>query len=181
MIPKSELRVIGSVLRTHGIHGEMNVIMDMPEVDPSDLPCVFFDIEGLRVPFFVKSVRSRGAESILLTLDDIDSDTKADEFCGKDVFAKTSDIKEIYGEEESDEDGFYLADMIGYSVVADGNELGIIEDFDDSTANVLMLIKEASSGRIVHIPVADEFFQSIDPDEQKVILELPEGLLNLNN
>ena len=82
------------------------------------------------------------------------------------------------GEDDGYNQGFYLSDLCGYSVTADGIQIGVVDDFDDTTANVLMNVRD-SSGVIRSIPVADEFFDQIDPDTRTIQLSLPGGLLEL--
>lgn len=176
MIGRRELVAVGSVLKPHGVKGEMNALVDIPDLDLSELPCVFFELDGLMVPFFVGAQRRRGAESVLVTIDGVDSEPRAADFAGLTIYVRKQDLPEDDDDDEGD--GFYLADLIGYRVTADGMDVGTVEDFDDSTANVLMTVR-ADSGRTVNIPVADEFFTSIDPESGMIEMTLPEGLLDL--
>lgn len=175
MIAARELCAVGSVVKTHGIHGELNVILEDPDVDLEGAPCVFFDMDGLKVPFFVNSCRSRGPESVLLTLDGVDGDSSAARFAGKTLYVRRQDLPE---EDRDDSEGFYLEDLTGFAVVGDGRRIGVVEDFDDSTANVLMLVRDPF-GKLLHIPAADEFFLGVDPDAKTITMNLPEGLLDI--
>lgn len=176
MIAARELCAVGSVVKTHGIHGELNVVLEDPDVDLNAVPCVFFDMDGLKVPFFVDSCRSRGPESVLLTLDGVDGDSSAARFAGKTLYVRRQDLPaDVAGD---DAEGFYLEDLTGFAVVGDGRRIGIVEDFDDSTANVLMLVRDPF-GKLLHIPAADEFFLGVDPDAKTITMNLPEGLLDI--
>lgn len=176
MIAARELCAVGSVVKTHGIHGELNVVLEDPDVDLKAARCVLFDMDGLKVPFFVDSCRSRGPESVLLTLDGVDGDSAAARFAGKTLYVRREDLP---GEGTGDDaEGFYLEDLTGFAIDCNGRRVGVVEDFDDSTANVLMLVRD-SAGKILHIPAADEFFLGVDPDAKTITMNLPEGLLDI--
>ncbi len=172
MIDRTLLEPVASVVKPHGIHGEYNCSLFVDYEVFEALPCLFLELDGLYVPFFVKSLRPRGPQSMLLTL----HDAPATSIAGKDILAKKADLPD---EDLDGQDGFYITDLIGFNVEADGAAVGVLEDFDDSTANLLMLVR-TPAGEIVRIPAADEFFVAVDPDARSISLELPEGLLELN-
>lgn len=189
MIARHQLTAIGAFLKPHGVKGELNAVLDCDSEALDSLRCLFIEIEGLIVPFFIASHRSRGSHAELITLADIDSEPKAKPFAGKEIFALSSELSEnsvfSEGSEDSegsegseDSEGFYLSDLEGYAVVADGTPIGEVTGFDDSTANVLMFVEDAD-GRRRAIPVADEFFETVDPDTKTIHLTLPQGILEL--
>ena len=177
MILSSELIAIGILIKPHGIKGEINMQFDR-DVDVSTLRCIVLNIDGIYVPFFVDSLRPRSSESILITISGVDSDVKAQELCGKDVFALRSDIQSNYSKENSEE-GFYLSDLIGYTLIdEEDNKVGIVDAYDDSTENWLLIVKKANS--LIYVPVADEFILDVDNEKQIIYMNLPDGLMDLN-
>lgn len=177
MIHNSEIIAIGFLLKPHGIKGEITMGVDR-DIDITPLRCIVLNIDGIYVPFFIESYRPRSSESILITISGIDSEMKAVELCGKDVFALKDDLK-AEATENKDSDGFYLSEFIGYKIQdKNGLHLGIIEDFDDSTENLLLIVKSQESS--FYVPIADEFIVDINQDKQILIMDLPDGLINLN-
>lgn len=170
------LSPIGKIVKTHGVEGEVSVVFDVESIDEllSASPCVMIYDEGLPVPFFLKSVRSRGAESRLLLFDDISSETQAAQFVGREVYLPSSLVDEL---EDEPDDGFYAADLIGFTVLNDDNDavIGTITDINDDTENALFVV-DTPSGEVL-IPIADEFITDIDSDAQTITLSLPIGLL----
>jgi 16S rRNA processing protein RimM len=81
-------------------------------------------------------------------------------------------------EEDTDGDGFYASDLIGFTIIEDesGNAIGEIDDIDDSTDNVLFIVVTPNDVTI-YLPVADEFITAIDTDNHTVAMSLPEGIL----
>lgn len=176
MILRSELCEIGYVGKPHGISGEMNVTVKA-DVDPADLSCIVFDIDGIFVPFFPESIRRRGEEGYLVKLGGVDTEREAAQFSGKSVYALEREMPEP---EEGDDDGLYAEDMIGYRVTTDDSKLaGEIVDVDDSTDNILFVVKDDKSGRLYYIPVAEEFIEEIDTQQHTLRLSLPDGMLDL--
>ena len=71
MIKRSELRPVGTLLKTHGIDGEI-VVQLTADVDLEALQCIVLEIDGIFVPFFPTSVRPKSAETDLVSIDGVD-------------------------------------------------------------------------------------------------------------
>lgn len=177
MIPRADLTPIGRFIKPHGIKGELSAAIEYDGVEPADLRCVFVYVDGLAVPFFIESARWRGTQGVLLTLEGVADENQARFFAGREIFAQNSELPEDDGDD--DEDGMYLSDLEGYTVISDGTALGTVAGFDDSTANVLLMVDTPGGNRLL-IPAADEFFISIDPESKTIEMSLPAGLTDLN-
>ncbi len=172
MILDNQLTSIGKVNKTHGIRGELSVFL-YADIDMLELKCVVFNIDGIFVPFFINASRPRSLESVLITLEGVENDADASQFVGKEVYALSDDI------DEEDSDGYYLDDFIGYSIQeTNGSIVGVITDYDDSTANVLFLVS-TSNNKQLYVPVAPEFFIDIDHDNKIITMDLPAGLVDM--
>lgn len=172
MILSDELTAIGRVVRTHGIKGELNVeLYDADRVTPADVNCVVFDVDGINVPFFVAMSRPRGPQSCLMTLDDVESDAAAAAFVGKEVFVLSKEVP------SSPDDGFLtLDDLVGFRIAdTDGSVAGIIDDIDDSTANVLFEVRRPD-GSVASVPAAEELITCVDTETKTITMDLPVGL-----
>lgn len=172
MIARDSLVEIGRFNKPHGIKGELAATLD---VDPEDLRCIFVEIEGLYVPFFIEHSRTKGAETYLLTIRGIANENDCAMLSNKPIWAEAADIES----EDDDADGFYMSDLIGFTIVADNRIVGVIEDFDDSTENVLFIVEAHGSGDTIYIPAAEEMIADINTETKTITMDLPEGLLNL--
>lgn len=175
MIQRNSLSEVGRFARPHGINGEITASLDY-DLSPDDLRCVIVEIDGIFVPFFVNSYRSKGHESFLLTIDGIESDTEAKLLSNKTIYALTDELPDNF--ENDDSDGVYASDLIGWSITEDDAPLGIIEDVDDSTANVLLIVK-TTDGSTIYVPLADELINALDTDSKTVDVTLPDGIKDL--
>ena len=72
------------------------------------------------------------------------------------------------------------AQIIGFSVYShDAQEpLGLLEAVDDSTENILFVVKKAD-GETLLLPCNEDFIDMIDPQQRRIVMSLPEGLLDL--
>lgn len=181
MIKDGDILAIGSFLKPHGIKGEINLELN-DEIDLDTLRCIIIKIDGINVPFFINSVRQKGAFTRLVIIDGIDSEQEAKELCGQTVYALNIDLPEDYDDQDGD-GRFYISDMVGFEVVlSDGSDVGKIVDYDDSTDNVLLIVQSAADeSRRIYIPIADEFVEDLRLDDRQLILNLPDGLISIND
>ncbi len=176
MIRKEELFEIGSFNKPHGISGEISVNLDEPDIDLGELKCIVTEIDGIFVPFFIDSVRRRGNNSVLIKIDGVADEKEANAFSRKTVYALRSDLDIP---EPDFSDGLYAEDMVGFTLSdVEKGEIGLIVAINDTTDNVLFIV-ERTDGEEVFVPVAEELIAGIDVDRKTVVMNLPEGLLEL--
>ena len=179
MINQDQLIEVGRILKLHGLNGEMTASVSNPVFDDvKNCPYLVFELDGIFVPFFIKSYRFRTETSMLISFDDIDTQERANEFCGLSLYFDrkcfTKKEAEEYDTSTEEEDSF-----IGYTV-SDSRlgELGKVVDIDDQTANVLFIV-ETPTGDEIMIPAADDLVEEIDDSQKIIYMNLPQGLINL--
>lgn len=173
MITRDSLIEIGQFAKPHGINGELTATIDYEGLDTTELRCIFCDIEGIPVPFFVESERPKGS-SVLLTVEGISNERQAAMLSLKPIFA----LREDLDIDDNETDGWYAESLKGYTVKEDDTTIGTITDIDTSTLNYLFIV-ERPDGSTVRIPIADEFVTHIDEKNHTVGMTLPDGLLDL--
>ena len=172
MIRENEITSVGSFLKPHGIKGEIAAELDIDCEDVDNLTCIICEMEGIFVPFFINNARSKGRDTVLLTVDGVKDEKEAAMFTGKTIYALSSEV-----EQEGIGEGMYVTDLAGFTVDAEGaGTIGIIDYVDDSTANILFVVKD-KDGETVYIPAAEEFITGLDLDDKTVTMRLPDGLL----
>lgn len=180
MIKLSELAEAGHFNKAHGIKGEISATLDI-DIDLNDVRCLVVSVDGILVPFFVNSCRPKTADTCLIMIDGIDTEEKAQYFNNKTFYILRSDIPDdAESDIDDDADGMYASDLIGYTIVdTQLGKIGVISQVNDQTQNVLFII-ETADGKEIFIPVADEFIENIDCDNEIVTVDLPDGLIDLN-
>ena len=174
MIARDDITAIGKFNKTHGINGEISANVNMPLSALSKCFCIVCDIDGIFVPFFIKDIRSKSHNSLLITVDDINNENDALLLVNKDIYVMRKDYNQVI----DDEDELPLDFLIGFKVNINSTHQGTIIDIDDSTSNVLFVI-DIENNKELLIPVADEFISNIDSNNRLIEMIVPGELLEL--
>lgn len=168
MIRQEEVYKIGRLGKAHGIKGEVSFQFDDDVFDRTDADYLILDIDSILVPFFMEEYRFRSDSLALVKFCDIDTQERASELTGCDVYFPRALAEE--------DDTPTLVSLVGFDLVdAKGNKrIGTIATIDDSTANILF---ELEDGRL--IPVTDDLITDINTKKRTITMEIPEGLLEL--
>lgn len=126
-------------------------------------------IDSLEVPVYVGEFSKKGASKAVVRFDDIDSEVRALEFVGKELY--------LYFEEEKDEE-LYYENMVGYTIIDEiSGKKGVVTEFVDYNNNPLFDVD--FDGVNVMVPLNDEIISEINEDEKRIVVSLPEGLMAL--
>lgn len=174
MIVRDEVFHIGRFTKPHGVKGEIALSLDSDVFSQGEYPYLVCEMDGLLVPFFLRSVRYKGATTALILFEDVNDEKQAHRFDGVEVYLHRSKFKG----EDMQEDEYSWNFFVGFTVVDEkyGN-LGIIEDVDDDTANVLFII-ESPSGEEVLIPASEDLIVGFDENRKVLQTQLPDGLFD---
>ena len=170
MISEADVYRIGRLGKPHGVHGEISMQVDDDVFDRVDADCLILMIDGILVPFFIEEYRFRSDTTALIKFIDIDTVERARELTNCDVYF-------LRNQADSDAaDDYTWAFFVGFDLVEahSGKTIGRIAQVDDSTSNILFCLDD---GRL--IPAAEELITSVDRHQRQIIMQLPEGLLNL--
>lgn len=179
MISSQDLFPIGYVSKTHGTKGELNVKLDTV-YNPEDFKFLIFNLDDTFIPFKTISSRGNNDSSRLVLLDNINNIDEARDFVGKTVYVLEKEIHNhpLYND-ENQEDGIYLSDLIGYKVVLNSAKSGVITNFNDETQNYLLEIELGADNKIL-IPYVEDWLVEIDTENKTIEFEVPEDLLTNN-
>lgn len=168
MIKENEVYKIGRIGKPHGISGEVTLRFSDDVFDRVDADYLVLMVDGILVPFFIEEYRFRSDEVALVKFEDIDTKDRASELTGCDVFFPRHLA-------DAGDDVLTWSQIVGYDIVdvLSDKTIGRIEAVDETTINTLL---ELSDGTL--IPAADEFIEDIDHEERKLMMRLPEGLVN---
>ena len=161
---------IGRLGKPHGVHGELTMQVDDDVFDRVDADFIFLSVDGLLVPFYIEEYRFRTDTTCLIKLEDVDSVERARELTNTDVYFLRS------MSDSEDDDEYTWAYFAGFDIVdaASGKTVGRIASINETTVNILF---ELEDGRL--IPAAEELITTIDHDGHRLLMTLPQGLLEL--
>lgn len=177
MITEEEIIETGKIQKTHALKGELNMIFDVdPEYFLEGNPMIIY-YDGLAVPFYVESIRGKGSTSYLVKIAGVNSGEEASQFVNKSIYMLKKDRDEWVDEPEND-----TYPLVGFMIedAETGKEIGEIEDVDDTTTNILFVVRTPSDD-IVYIPATEDFIAEVDESDKIIKMKLPAGLLDINN
>lgn len=163
--------VIGKIVNTQGVKGEMRVIPSTDVVERFELlDEVYIDRKGSREAFSVEGVRYH-KQFVLLKLKGIDDMTTAEKY--KESLVKIPEEWAIPCEENE----YYIRDLYDMTVIDENNnKIGIIKDIIFTGANDVYIVKP-DTGKDILIPAIKECILKVDVKEKKMYIHLMEGLV----
>ncbi|MFD2863452.1 ribosome maturation factor RimM [Mucilaginibacter antarcticus] len=163
---------IGSILKTKGLKGEMQLYVDFDNLQDIEFDALFIEIGGKLAPFFVESVKHSHNGHAFLYLEDVDTIDKAAPLVKKNVYLPNK-LKPVKGEEE-----FTLFDLVGFTAVdQDEGELGEITDVQEYPKQIIATVN--FKGQEVLFPLNEDIIVGIDVVKEILTVDLPEGLLDI--
>ena len=169
MIKQEEVYRIGRLGKTHGVRGEVSLQFDDDIFDRVDADYLVLELDGILVPFFIEEYRFRSDTVALMKFEDVDTQQRANELTGCDVYF----LRALAANDEGD---VSLSLLVGFDLVEanGGTTIGRIAAIDDTTANLLFELEDGCL-----IPANDDLIRDIDTKRKTIKMEIPEGLLEL--
>ena len=161
--------VIGKIVNTQGIKGDMRVIPTTDDVSRfEELDFVYIDKKGNIEKYDVQNIRYH-KQFVLLKLKGIDDMTTAETFKNSEV--KITEDMAL----PLDDDEYYIRDLYSMEVVTDDGEfLGTIEDIIFTGANDVYVVQKEDSE--ILIPAIKQCILNVDKENNKMTVKLLEGL-----
>ena len=169
MIKKEDVYKIGRIGKAHGVKGEVSFQFTDDIFDSVDADYLVLDVDGILVPFFMEEYRFRNDSVCLVKFCDVDTQQRAQELTGCDVYFPRALAEEA-------EETLSMASLVGFEIVnvSDGSAIGTIVSIDDTTQNILF---ELEDGKL--IPASEELITNVDTKKRQISINLPEGILDL--
>ena len=171
---KSECFYLGRVTKKYSFKGEVIIKLDTDEPEIyQNLDAVFLEIGKDLLPFFIeKSSFQRGSE-LRVRFEDVKTEQDADAILKKEVYLPLEFLPKLTGNK------FYFHEVIGFSLVdVNQGKIGTIESINDSTAQALFIVSDGE--KQVLVPMVDDFMKKVDRKNREVVVETPEGLIEMN-
>jgi len=163
---------IGSVLKTKGLKGEMQLYVDFDGLDDINFNALFIEVGGKLAPYFVESIKYNQKNSAYLYLEDVDTIEKASILVKKDLYLPN---KLKPKKRKSD---FTLKDLIDFTAVDENEgELGVITAIHEYPQQLIAAV--TYKGCEVLFPLNEATVKGIDVVKEIVMVDLPDGLLEI--
>jgi 16S rRNA processing protein RimM len=164
---------IGYTKKPHGAAGELKAsIGDRFLETVLETGVVFVGVQGKPVPYFLESVRE--SSDLLLKFEGIDTPDQARVLNSCTLYLRESDLPAM---PEAPQPGSFV-DYKGFTIVEEGGQVigPIVEVVENPWQEVAVV---AWQEREVMIPLHADLVCSVDKAGRRLVLRLPEGLLDL--
>ena len=170
---KEDCFYLGKIAKKFSFKGEVLVYLDTDEPELyENMESVFVEFNKNLVPFFIENSSLHKNDFLRVQFEDVDSEEEADSIIGCEVYLPLSMLPKLEGNK------FYFHEVIGFEI--EDKRLGIfgkIVSINDTTAQPLF---EVLNGEVeMLIPMVDHFLVKIDRENKKVVMDLPEGLIEM--
>jgi 16S rRNA processing protein RimM len=170
----NDMAVVGRIARAHGIRGQVIVNLD------TDFPAerfrqgaeVFVERNGTIEALRISSVRFQHDRPVL-GIDGIATMNDAEELAGLELRVPADRLMPLPA------GTYYHHDLIGCRVeTASGEPIGEVKQVDAASGGTRLVV-DGEGGEIL-IPLAAHICTSIDVGGKRIVVDAPEGLLELN-
>ncbi len=168
---------IGYLRKAHGIQGEFKVVVEDKFIDDFlETEVVFLEIKGEKLPYFVEEARDGGM--LLLKLEEVNTRSQAEQLGTKSMFMRREDIQLTDAEIALEDNKAVFARLLNYTLWE--AELGVVGKIKE-----IVVFPQQELAKVVYnsqerlIPLRAEWIVREDRLLKKVIMNLPQGLLEL--
>ena len=166
--------LLGKITKPYSFRGEVVLWMDVDDSEPYEgVNTLWLPQQGILVPYAVESLR-RNKDRFVVRLADVNTETAAKQLSGKDVWLPLAEMAPM-------EDGkFYFHEVRGWTAIdrSTGDAVATIVHVVDQGAYPMLEV-EFDNGNQGFIPLPDHVQVDVKREEQKLALDLPEGLLDV--
>jgi 16S rRNA processing protein RimM len=167
--------LIGEFIKTHGVNGEILLKFDNSISEDFTIPeYIFIEIDGSPVPFFLNKGKftMRSNTTAILKLDEIDSDTTAQELLSLKIYAPSGTLDMVESPKPVSKQ------IIGFRVIdKDYGEIGNVANVLEFQSNSVLQIKK--DAKEILIPIHENIINNIDVEKRIIEIDAPEGLIDI--
>lgn len=171
-MPEVNRITIGQISRVRGVKGEM-VVIPLTD-DPSrfsKLRKVVVTLNMNAQEFMVEQAREFKGK-VLLKLKQVEKPEEAEKLVGGFIEIEREELVEL------PEGSYFVFDLIGLEVItAQGEKIGKVKEVISLPANDIYVVE--GDKREYIIPAIKDVVKNIDLEKREMIINLPEGLLDL--
>lgn len=166
-----DLLKVGVITTTHGVRGEVKVYPTTDEPERFlELDYVLLDTGRELRKLEIKNVKFF-KNLVILKFKGVDNINDIEKYKGRDLWIPREEGQEL------EEDEYYIADLLGMSVVLeDGQEFGTLKDVMKTGANDVYIIDSAEHGEVL-LPAIKECILDVDLEKNVMTIHLMKGLI----
>ena len=172
---KEDCFYVGTIVRNYSFKGDLLVKTDSDNIENYiNLKSIFVDLDTGLVPFFIQRCQIHKSALLRIKFDQVNSESDTKLLIKKDLFLPLSFLPKLKGKK------FYFHEVIGFSLIEQKKHIGKVIRIQDQGTQSLFEI-EKIDGKLALIPITDEFILEIKRETKSIKVQLPDGLLDLQN
>jgi 16S rRNA processing protein RimM len=172
-LKRADLVGIGTVLRSQGNKGQVKLRLREREIPEITWDRVYLLKKGGDFEEFEVESFELDRHSVFLKLKGVDTLTGADILAGREVYVPEACFR------PPAKGRYYDFQVIGSRVLTvSGAEVGTVAAVVPAGSGILLLV--AAAGREIYVPFTEAICRSIDPEKKEIVIDPPDGLLELN-
>ena len=163
---------LGKLVAAHGLKGELVLKHELGKKSTlKDLKTVFIEEKKNHfLPWFISATHIKSEEETYLKLEGVDVRESAIKLTQKNVWVTEEEFKKLAAKSSP-------VNLLGYTVINEKNSLGKILEVIEQPHQ--LLFKLEINNKEALIPMNENTLKKIDHKKKEVIVELPEGLLDI--
>lgn len=162
----------GKFVAVHGLKGELVFKHELGKKSSlKDLKAIFIeDKKNSFLPWFIENAKVKNQTEVFLKLEGLDTREKAIKLSQKEVWVTEEDFKRLSAKSAP-------ANLLGYTIINNKEKLSEILEVIEQPHQLLCRIELNNKETL--IPINEGFLKKIDHKKKEVIVELPDGLLDI--
>lgn len=163
---------IGKLVAAHGLKGELILKHELgKKTSLKGLQAIFIEErKDSFLPWFIENTKLKNEQEVYLRLEGVVTREAAIKLTQKEVWLTEPDLKKFAAKSSP-------INLLGYKIVSDGKILGEILEVIEQAHQMLCRL-EVNSKEVL-IPLNEDTLQKVDHKKKEVIVNLPEGLLEI--
>ena len=170
---KKDCFYLGKVVRKHSFKGEVVIKLDTDEPELyAQMDAVFVNVGGNLIPFFIEKSLLQKGNQLRVKFEDFTTEEDANGILKSEVYLPLELLPKLTGNK------FYYHEIIGFTIEdVNFGKVGKLVAINDKTAQPLFEIENGE--KEILIPMIDDFIKNVDKINKIIVVETPEGLIEM--
>ena len=164
---------LGKIVKKYSYKGELLIKLDTDDPEMyKNMESVFVEKNKNLIPFFIQKSSLHKSTLLRVKFEDVNNEKDADRLMGSELYLPLVLLPKLSGNK------FYYHEVIGFEIEdLTHGKVGVIIGVNDHTSQALFEIDK--EGVQILIPVNNEIIKKVDRNKKVIVIDAPEGLIDL--
>jgi len=163
---------VGKLGKPHGLSGAFRFLLHRELKNKKKTPKYFLLKKGSNpAPYFIKQIEWNGFNEGFINFEEVTTPEQAKQLAGTELLMYENEVNTLFRKDADD-----LSYLNNFKVIDQAfGYIGTVSEMIESPGQTLLSIAEKN----IMIPLVDDFIVEINKRKKEILLDLPEGLLDL--